>query len=168
MGTRCKITVQETVAELKKYYRRSAAGLRPRIAMLLLIIGGIRATQQLAKRIKVNRNSISKWKHIYKEQGLEALLKDNRGGKRHGGLGEEQKQQLAKKLSQPKEAFTSFKAATFWINEQFGMHKGYHAVNKYIKRNFGASLKVGRKSHILKEAEAEVLFKKSSNYLPTH
>lgn len=168
MGTRCKITVQETVAELKKYYRRSATGLRPRIAMLLLIVGGISATKQLAKRIKVTRNSISKWKHIYKEQGLEALLKDNRGGKRHGGLLEAQKQQLAKKLSQPKEAFTSFKAAALWINQQFGTNKGYHAVNKYIKRNFGASLKVGRKSHILRDAEAEVLFKKPSNNFTTH
>ena len=38
---------------------------------------------------------------------------------------------------------------------------GYHAVNKYVKRKFGARLKVSRKSHVLKDPAAEVVFKKA-------
>ncbi|MEJ0105393.1 MAG: hypothetical protein WDO19_23800 [Bacteroidota bacterium] len=37
---------------------------------------------------------------------------------------------------------------------------GYHAVNKYVKRKYGARLKVSRKSHVLKSPAAEAVFKK--------
>lgn len=36
----------------------------------------------------------------------------------------------------------------------------YHAVNKYVKRKFGARLKVGRKSHVQKSPADEAVFKK--------
>ncbi len=38
---------------------------------------------------------------------------------------------------------------------------GYHAVNKYVKRKYGARLKVSRKSHVLKSPAAEAVFKKT-------
>lgn len=38
----------------------------------------------------------------------------------------------------------------------------YHAVNKYVKRKFGAKLKVARKSHIKKDEKQVEEFKKNS------
>jgi transposase len=67
---------------------------------------------------------------------------------------------IEKKLSDPKNAFTSFGQAQTWLKEEFGIAKNYHAVNKYLKRNFGAKLKVGRKSHVRKDEAAVAVFKK--------
>ena len=48
-----------------------------------------------------------------------------------------------------------------WINKTFGLEMEYHAVNKYLKRNFKTKLKVGRKTHINKDDSAAALFKKT-------
>jgi CBS domain containing-hemolysin-like protein len=42
------------------------------------------------------------------------------------------------------------------------MDINYHTVNKYVKRKFGAKLKVARKSHVNKSEEAVIEFKKKS------
>lgn len=129
--------------------------------MLLAIVSGITATSDLAHRTKANRDSIRNWKNIYRSQGLEGLLKEGRGGKRHGALDEQQKAKLLKKLSDPKGGFTSYKQATEWINTTFGVAMNYHAVNMYLKRNFSTKLKVGRKTHVNKDDSAAALFKKT-------
>ena len=38
----------------------------------------------------------------------------------------------------------------------------YQTINSYVKRNFGAKLKVARKSHINKKQEDSDAFKKTS------
>lgn len=129
--------------------------------MLLALVGGITSTNELAHKTKANRNSILNWKNIYRSQGLEGLLAEGRGGKRYGALNEQQKAMLQKKLSEAKGGFTSYKQATEWINTTFGVDMNYHAVNMYLKRNFGTKLKVGRKTHINKDDNAAALFKKT-------
>jgi transposase len=155
------ITVKETAEQLTKLYSKSAPSMKPRIKMLLAIVNGITATNELADKTKANRNSILNWKKIYSSQGLEGLLNETRGGKRHGALNEQQKEELQEKLSDPKGGFTSYKQATEWINTTFGVEMNYHAVNMYLKRNFGTKLKVGRKTHINKDENAAALFKKT-------
>jgi len=119
-------------------------------------------------KTKSNRDSIRNWKNIYSNRGLDALMEDVRGGKRHGTLSDEQKAVLFAKLSSPKGGFTSYKQATEWINETFGVQMKYQAVNKYLKRNFGTKLKVGRKTHIKKDESAEALFKKTTREAKTY
>ena len=129
--------------------------------MLLSILEGITSTQKLVLKTKANRDSIRNWKNIYRTHGISGLLKDNRGGKRPPAINGEQKLQLQQKLSDNKKGFTSYKEAVAWINTTFGLQMKYHAVNKYLKRNFGTKLKVGRKSHINKDDNAAALFKKT-------
>jgi transposase len=155
------IVVKETADELAKLHSNSSPSTKPRIKMLLAIVNGITATNELAHKTKANRNSILNWKNIYRNQGLEGLLNETRGGKRHGALDEHQKAKLQKKLSDPKGGFTSYKQATEWINTTFGVEMNYHAVNMYLKRNFRTKLKVGRKTHINKDENAAALFKKT-------
>ena len=136
--------------------------------MLLAIVEGVTSTSELAARTKSNRDSIRKWKNAYRSTGIEGLLKEGRGGKRHGILDDVQKEKLQKKLSEPKEGFTSYKQATEWINKTFEVEMGYHAVNKYLKRNFGTKLKIGRKTHVNKDENATALFKKPVPRAETH
>ena len=128
--------------------------------MLLAIVNGITSTQQLVLKTKANRNSIAIWKNVYSEQGIDGLLQEARGGRRPSAISAGQKLQLEQKLSDPKGGFTSYKQAMDWINQTFGLQMEYHAVNKYLKRNFGTKLKVGRKTHINKDQNATALFKK--------
>jgi transposase len=155
------ITVKETAEELSKLLNKSTPSVKPRIKMLLAIVNGITATSELSHKTKANRNSILNWKNIYRSSGLDGLLKEGRGGKRRGALDEQQKSKLQKRLSDPKSGFTSYKQATEWINATFGVEMNYHAVNMYLKRNFGTKLKVGRKTHINKDDSAAALFKKT-------
>ena len=129
--------------------------------MLLAILNGITSTQDLVLKTKSNRDSIPNWKNTYKSQGIKGLLVENRGGKNPGVIGPEVKLQLKAKQSNPKGGFTSYKQAMDWINATFGLEMEYHAVNKHLKRNFGAKLKVGRKTHVNKDENAEALFKKT-------
>jgi len=160
MAILLRITVKETKEELELLLKKLGDSAKPKLKMLLSILNGIESTSELVSITKANRDSIRLWKNQYRDHGLQALIKENRGGKRHGALNDSQKQELLERLSAPKGGFTSYKAAMEWINETFNIQMNYHAVNIYLKRNFGTKLKVGRKSHINKDENATALFKK--------
>jgi transposase len=162
------ITVAESADQLTKLLGCSSPSVKPRIKMLLAIANGVTATSELAHKTKANRDSIRNWKNVYRSTGLDGLLKEGRGGKRHGALDEQQKAKLEKKLSDPKGGFTSYNQATEWINATFGVEMNYHAVNMYLKRNFGTKLKVGRKTHVNKDENAAALFKKTTRGAKTY
>lgn len=155
-----ELTVIETDEQLLKLIDKSTPATKPRLKMLLAIVNGITSTNDLAHKTKSNRDSIRNWKNTYRITGLEGLLNEGRGGNRQGALNDQQKIALEKKLSNPKGGFTSYKQATEWINATFGVEMNYHAVNMYLKRNFGTKLKVGRKTHVNKDENATALFKK--------
>jgi transposase len=160
MATPVKITVAESVEELKKHLNKASVHLRPKLKMLQAILSGIDKNSELAARTGVSVRSITRWKEIYTKVGLEGLLNDQRGGDYRSGIDAVGKKKIADKLSEPKDAFTSFGQAQEWINKELGTDKKYHAINKYLKRNFGAKLKVGRKSHVKKDEAAVAVFKK--------
>jgi transposase len=160
MSERIVIVIKESKEELQGKVKGCAYHLRARIKMLLCLQGGVTTTKGLVGKLKVNKNSIADWKKAYREGGLAGLLQDQRGGNRPSILNTDQKRQLAAKLSNPKESFTSYKAAQQWINETFCLSMNYFVVNQYLKRCFGTKLKVGRKSHVQKEPLAQQAFKK--------
>lgn len=149
-------------------HKKSTMATKPRIKMLLAILGGITSTQELVIKTKSNRDSIRNWKNTYREHGIEGLLGETRGRKQPGAIGTKEKLQLEQKLSDPKGGFTSYKQAMDWINNTFGLQMEYHAVNKYLKRTFGTKLKVGRKTHVNKDENATALFKKLVAGAETH
>ena len=140
--------------------RKAPVHQRSRLKMLLLIAKGITAVATLAAKTGVHRDSITAWKKRYAVAGIDGLLADDRGGDFRSGISATDKQKIKEKLSDPKDAFTSFGQAQAWVNKELGTDKKYHAINKYLKRNFGASLKVGRKSHVKKDEAAVAVFKK--------
>lgn len=155
-----EITVTESVEDLKKLLSKAALHHRPRLKMLSVIAQGTHLNATLAAKTGAGLRSIVRWKQAYVAGGLQGLLLDKRGGDMRSALTDQDKEKISQKLSDPSDAFTSFGQAQLWIRDNLGVEMGYHAVNKYLKRNFGARLKVGRKSHVKKDAEAVAFFKK--------
>ena len=156
------ITVKESAAELKQLIANSSVAVKPRLKMLLAMLNNVTATNELVLKTKSNRDSIRNWKNTYRQQGIEGLLKESRGGKRFGAISDDQKVLIEKKLSDPKNGITSYKQVTDWINSTFELEMNYYAVNIYLKRNFGTKLKVGRKTHVSKDPDAGEAFKKTT------
>jgi transposase len=160
MATALKIEVKETIKELKGLQKENPSNYN-RLQMLILIKdGGITTKDSLAQALSVSNKSVHVWRTKYIEGGLALLLEDNRGGKQ-GQITEKIHQKLAVRLNNSKEGFKSFIEIQQWLKENFGIQMEYHAVNKYIKRKFGARPKVARKSHINKDDNAVALFKKT-------
>lgn len=146
---------------LKQLHRGSLPHLRPRIQLLLLIkTGKAYCREHLANALGVDPNSAQNWKKRYELGGIEQLLSDKRGGKKQASINPKAHQALSKRLTNPKEGFRSFIEIQQWLEKEFGIEMEYHAVNKYVKRKFGARLKVSRKSHVGKDPAAEAVFKK--------
>jgi len=162
------LVVKESVEDVKSAYGKAPVHLRPRYKMLLLILNGCTGTNDLAAKTGVSRNTISIWKQRYSSGGLDQLKSDERGGDFKSDISAADKKKIEEKISNPKDAFTSFGQAQAWLKEELGIDKQYHAVNKYLKRNFGAKLKVGRKSHIKKDEAAVAVFKKPTRKAKTH
>jgi hypothetical protein len=70
---------------------------------------------------------------------------------------------IENRLHSPKDAFTSYIDLINWITENY-MPQGvnYQTINSYVKRKFGAKIKVARKSHINKNDDLVDSFKKTS------
>jgi transposase len=162
------VNVKENISDLKVLYSKAPIHLRPRYKMLLLIVSGQTSSQELAAKTGVSRNSIAAWKRSYSDGGIERLTSDLRGGDFKSNITVDEKKKIEKKLSDPRKAFTSFTEAQAWLKEELGIDKNYHAVNKYLKRNFGAKLKVGRKSHVKKDEAAVAVFKKPTRGAKTY
>ena len=156
------IEVKESNEALQRLYRQASVGIRPRLKMLLLLQKGMVSTGQLSATLRVSDNCIGNWKKRYAKEGLKGLVTEKRGGNRPSALFPAQRQLLEQRLRDPKGGFISYKEAVAWINETFGFSMKYHAVNKYLKYQFGTKLKVGRKTHIQKDPLAEETFKKGT------
>jgi transposase len=162
MAHATKLAVQEDSKELKELHRSSAVHLRPRIKMLQWILKSVHSIDDLSSKVGVSRNSIARWKRTYNQLGLSGLLADERGGDFRSGIDSDTKQKIELKLSDPHNAFTSYKQAQQWLRTDLNIDKQYHAINKYLKRNFGTKLKVGRKSHVKKDESAVAVFKNAT------
>lgn len=159
MAKALKVVVKESVKELRILQKKNASYYN-RLQMLILIKGGDIVTKDgLAQALSVSNKSVHVWRTRYNSGGIALLLEDNRGGKQ-GQITDQIHQKLSTRLNNSKEGFKSFIDVQQWLKDSFGIEMQYHAVNKYLKRKFGARPKVGRKSHISKDPAAEAVFKK--------
>lgn len=155
------VSILQTPEELQIRKQKCAAHLRPRVKMLqLLAEDGWLSNQELANKTGASLRTVARWIKIYTTAGIDTLLSEARGGDQLSGFTPEDLQQIKERLSDPVNAFTSYKEAVEWINTTFGINKSYPAVNNMLKRRFGTKLKVGRKSHVKKDEAAVAVFKK--------
>jgi transposase len=131
------------------------------LAMLLLLKQDAHLTKlSLSLQLGVSDKSIQTWRSNYLKGGMTLMLSDNRGGYKKAAITPKVHISLSDRLNNPKQGFRSFIEVQQWLAAEFGIEMEYHAVNKYVKRKFGARLKVSRKSHVLKSPADEAVFKK--------
>lgn len=164
MAKALKIKVRETPSELKKMLKSSPPHQTPRIKMLIVISQSEfdLNKNELASLVGVNPNSIQTWRNKYLLGGLKELLSDGRIGFKPSIISKETHEQIRIKLNNPEGAFTSYKDLQLWVDANFEKGINYNSLRHYVKRNFGAKLKVARKSHVKKDKEAVTIFKKTS------
>jgi hypothetical protein len=75
----------------------------------------------------------------------------------------DQREALREKLHDPRNGLRGYTELVAWFNAQFAAQVKYHAMNKFVKRNYGALCKTARKSHVKKDAGAVVAFEKTSS-----
>ena len=157
-----QLTIKESLLQLKQVLRKQPQHLRTRIQMLILMKEGkAQSKRELADALGVNHNSVQTWRTAYKKRGLSALLRFKRGGFKPSVISPKLHRAIEKRLKNPVEAFNGFEQLRRWIDEHYLPAINYHTVNKYVKRHFGAKLKVARKSHIQKDEQAVKEFKKN-------
>ncbi len=160
MAKALNVVVKESVKDLKSIQKQKPS-YYSRIQMLLLIKEGKFVTKDaLSEALQVSTQSVHIWRTKYNAGGIDRLLEDKRGGK-PAQITAPIHERLSTRLNSGKEGFKSFVEIQEWLQENFGIEMKYQALNKYIKRKFGARPKVARKSHIDKDESAAALFKKT-------
>lgn len=160
------IQVKESVIELKKLLKSTPRLIFPRIKMLLEIkkhesMGGV-SKRMLADIIGVNHNSIQTWRTLYEKGGIEELIKYTKNEGRPTILTAEEHQAIKTKLNDSKNGLRGYVELLDWIENTFKKEIKYNTLLKYTNREFGASVKVARKSHVKKDFESVSAFKKTS------
>jgi transposase len=160
-----QIIVKETEQELKALMRKQPVYLKNRLEMLLVLKKSevLLSKESLARILKINHNTAQKWRTKYINGGIGGLLSDGRIGFKPSIISDDLHQAIAERLHSPKDAFTSYVDLIQWITDNYipqGIN--YQTINSYVKRKFGAKIKVARKSHIKKDENAVEIFKKTS------
>jgi transposase len=160
-----KITIKETIAELRALQRSSGHLISKRLAVLIECKRhektGISKTN-LSAITGVNHNSVIKWRNMYETGGIEKILRHGRLGFKKNILTKEEHEQLKKKLHDPANGINGYAALLNWVKKELGKDMLYITLLKYTQRHFGTKIKVARKSHIKKDKEAVATFKKTS------
>jgi transposase len=162
------ISIKESVAELKGLQKKHPGKFKMLQMLLLLKKQGATSKNQLAVLTGASDKSVQTWRTKYVKAGLDALLQDKRGGNKTAAITPAVNEKLAARLTNPKEGFRSFIEIQQWLQKDCGVAMQYQAVNKYVKRKFGARLKVSRKSHVHKSPAAEAVFKKPVRKVGTY
>ena len=165
MAKALTITVKESLKDLRVILKKSAAHHSSKIRMLIEIKKSDIALSkyELADKVGVNQNSIQTWRTKYKNEGIKGLLKDGRIGFKPSIINPVAHKKIELKLNAPEAAFTSYKQLHQWVEKHLIECVNYNSLRHYVKRHFGAKLKVPRKSHIRKDKEAVAYFKKTSS-----
>ena len=165
MANALNITVKESLKDLKILLKKSASHHSSKIRMLIEIKKSDIALSKydLADKVGVNQNSIQTWRTKYKNEGINGLLKDGRIGFKPSIISPKAHKKIELKLKAPEAAFTSYKQLHQWVEKHLIAGVNYNSLRHYVKRHFGAKLKVPRKSHIRKDKEAVAALKKTSN-----
>jgi len=163
MGRVKAIEIQESTEELLERSRKlkhPLAQARVR-AFYLYKSGQVRSYKLIAQQLGYERHTVGRWFALYGQQGLEACLEIDPGGKPVGSaIQGAALEELKQKLSDPVNYFTSYKQIHRWLEQAHHIHLSYAHVHRFVRYYLKAKLKRVRKSNIKKDAAKEEKFKK--------
>ena len=166
MALPLKITVKESIKELRELQRKNGELISKRLLVLIEFKKhektGI-SKRDLSKITGINHNSINKWRNIYNEFGIAPLLSHGRIGFKISTVTNEEHLKIEAKLNNPQNGIQGYKELLEWVKTDLEKEMKYITLLKYVQRNFGAKVKVARKSHVKKDQSLVEDFKKTSS-----
>jgi transposase len=164
MGKYTTIIVKEEIEELKSLRTREKNHrLKTRIQSLILTKENkFKTREELANHLGVGVSSLYRWTEVYKESGIEAMLKISNGGLRRKSITKEVHQGLEEKLKDSTKPLLGYFDAQQWVQDTYSIEYKYNTLRTYMIRNFKTKLKTPRKSHYKKDEQAIEAFKKNT------
>lgn len=158
------IVIKENLSELKTLQRNSGPLIAKRIRILIEFKkhekSGI-SKRSVSEITGINHNSITKWRNIYLKDGIQAVLRHGRIGFKKSIIDPESHNALERKLHDPKNGLRGYKELQQWVLETLHLNVEYNTLVKYAMRHFGTKIKVARKSHVKKDENLGMSFKKT-------
>jgi transposase len=158
------LIVKETQKELVQLRKNSSDTKNKRLLMLIELKkekGNAISKRDLALRIGVDPNSITAWKRLYEQSGIEGIMSDGRIGFKASIVSSEEHKKIEQKLKDPKNGIRGYVELLDWVKTELSKDMKYITLVKYAERHFESKIKVARKSHVKKDDQAVETFKKS-------
>lgn len=165
MALPLQISVKQSVSELRKLQRHHGELINKRLLMLIEIKkhekNGI-SKRDLSLVTGINHNSITKWRKMYLQSGIDLLLVHGRtGGFKKSVFSKDEHKQIEKLLNNPNNGIRGYTELLAWVAKELSKDIKYITLLKYTERHFGSKIKVARKSHVKKDEAMVETFKKT-------
>jgi transposase len=157
-----KLEIQESETDLKQLLsqQKSASG-KERIQLLYLLKTKQAPTVQgAASLLGRNRVTLQEWMSLYRNGGIENLLKRKPQSGRPRTIPNWAERALDKRLQTP-EGFNSYGDICQWLKSELGISAKYTTVYKLVHGRLGASPKVARPQSQLQSEEDKQAYKKT-------
>lgn len=158
------LIIKESQKELVQLRKNISDTKSKRLLMLIELKkekGNAVSKRDLAMRIGVDPNSITTWKKLYEQSGIEGIMSDGRIGFKESIVSVEEHKKMELKLKDPKNGIRGYIEFLDWVKTELSKDMKYITLVKYAERHFGTKIKVARKSHVKKDDQAVETFKKS-------
>lgn len=158
------LIVKESKKELVQLRKNSSDTKSKRLLMLIELKkekGTAVSKRDLAKRIGVDPNSITSWKRLYEQSGIDGIMLDKRIGFKASVVSAEEHKKIELKLKDPKNGIRGYVELLDWVKTELSKDMKYITLVKYAERHFGSKIKVARKSHVKKDDQGVETFKKN-------
>lgn len=164
MPKKISIKITESVEFLNKAYSKSKSRLvQDRIKTLLYVAENkFHFQNAIAKKLGRTEKTIRDWLKIYELNGFISLIEVKSGGNNTRTLSNEVLSLIEEKVTDSNTTITSYVELQHLIEEQTQEKITYGALYSHCRRKFTTKLKVARKSHYKKDANAEAFFKNAS------
>ncbi len=140
-----KIEIIESIPELKDLMKqqKSSLGFAKIQTLYLWKIQAAETVRHLAILIGRGERTIHRWLKLYRQGGIDKLLKENHPTGRPKKISVEQAARVQHELREP-EGFKSYKEVHFWGEIIQGFSSSYITVYRLVRYELQAKLKVAR------------------------
>lgn len=157
------IDVKESLDDLVEQLRQAD---RPTAKERLQVLYWLKQEQApsistIAQAVGKHRNTVQTWLSMYREGGVEAMLKVKKSSGRVRVIPRWAEEALAKRLEDPNHGFQSYGAVQQWLAQTLGVEAQYHAVYQMTRYRLQAKLKVARPQHCRQDPQQREAFKQT-------
>jgi transposase len=145
MSGRPKIEITESLGQLRELmkFQKKVLNYNKVQALYLIKSKQAKTVREIALILLKGETTIHRWFALYREGGIELLLRERKITGRPKKLTVEEVARIHQELKDI-EGFKSYKEITFWLNIIQGKAASYQTIYKVVKQELKAKLKVAR------------------------